>query len=49
MLKKAQDDLSKARDYMRKLLPRHQPKSILKVKNNMSRKNPQSYFIQKDC
>ena len=47
MLSKAQMDLQKARDYMRKLLPRHQPKSILKT--NGAKKHPTSYFTQKDC
>ena len=30
MLRKAKKDLTKARAYVKKLLPRHQPKSILK-------------------
>ena len=49
MLEKANADLSKARDYTRKLLPRHHPKTILKTKSASYQKNPTNYYTQKDC
>ena len=43
MLNKAHQDLTKAREYVKKLLPRHQPKSILK-KGSGKRKKSVHYF-----
>ena len=38
MLARSQQDLVKAKEYMKKLLPRHQPKSILKNGKGHKRK-----------
>ena len=47
MLAKAQADLKKASEYVKKLLPRQQPKSILK-KGHGRRKKSVHYFEQQD-
>jgi len=47
MHEKAQTELSKTKNYVKKLLPRHQPKSILK-NGRPDKKKAQQYFSQKD-